>query len=52
MGENNHHAFQIPGFQPVEYLPCLVAVADVLERFGGVLAADVEENFFAASMVA
>ena len=35
--------------EALEDLPCFVAVADVFEGFGGVLAADVEEDFFAAS---
>lgn len=46
-----YHALQIPDQHPRQRLAGLVAVADILERFCGVLAADVQEDFFAAAGV-
>jgi hypothetical protein len=43
-------SLQIANKQPTEDLARLVAVADVFEGFGCVLAAYVEEDFFAASV--
>jgi hypothetical protein len=46
-----YHALQIADQHPRQRLAGLVAVADILERFCGVLAADVQEDFFAAAGV-
>ena len=45
-------SLQRPHQQPVEDLARLVAVADILESLGGVLAADVEEDFLPAPAMA
>ena len=42
--------FESADEQAVEDLARFVGVADVFEGFGGVLAADVEEDFFAAAV--
>ena len=41
---------QVADEEAVEDFARFVAVADVFEGFGGVLAADVEEDFFAAAV--
>ncbi len=49
-GKGTYAALQFANQQAVEDLARFVAVADVFEGFGGVLAADVEEDFFAAAV--
>ena len=44
-------SLEVADEQAVQDLAGLVAVADVLEGFGGVLAADVQQDFLAASVV-
>ena len=44
-------AFEVAEEEAAEDLARFVAVADVLEGFGSVLAAYIEEDFFAASIV-
>lgn len=45
-------SLQVADQHPIQNLPGFVAVAYVLEGFGRVLAADVEEDFFTASVCA
>lgn len=47
---STHAALERAHQQALEDFSRFVAVADVFEGFGGVLAADVEEDFFAASV--
>lgn len=52
LGEGHtHHAFQTPNQQILEQLAGLIAVAYILKGLCGILAADVHEDFFAASVV-
>lgn len=48
--EGMYHPLQVSRHHPIEYLPRLIAVAHVFEGFGGVLAPDIEEDFFAAAV--
>lgn len=50
MGERGYLTFQRSEQEAGEDLARFVAVADVFEGFGCVLAADVEEDFFAAAV--
>jgi hypothetical protein len=44
------HTLQCANQQTLENLARFIAVSNILEGFGGVLAANVEENFFAATV--
>jgi hypothetical protein len=48
---NTYTALKSADEEALEDLAGLVAVADVLEGLGGVLAADVEEDFFTAGVL-
>ena len=48
---NTYTALKSADKETLEDLAGLVAVADVLEGLGGVLAADVEEDFFTAGVL-
>jgi hypothetical protein len=48
---NTYTALEVADEQALEDLAGLVAVADVFEGFGGVLAADVEEDFFTSGVL-
>jgi hypothetical protein len=50
-GGKTYLALQVPNDQARQDLSCFVAVPNVFEGLGGVLPADVEEDFFAASVV-
>ena len=50
-GGNTYTALKSADEEALEDLAGLVAVADVLEGLGGVLAADVEEDFFTAGVL-
>ena len=50
-GLNTYAALEVADEQALEDLAGFVAVADVFEGFGGVLAADVEEDFFTAGVL-
>ena len=49
-GGDGYLSFQLAYEETAQDLTRLVAVSDVFEGFGRVLAADVEEDFFAASV--
>ena len=51
MGGKTYTALKSADEEALEDLAGLVAVADVLEGLGGVLAADVEEDFFTAGVL-
>ena len=48
---NTYTALKSADEEALEDLASLVTVADVLEGLGGVLAADVEEDFFTAGVL-
>lgn len=48
-GGKKYLPFQVGSFQPVKNRSRFIAVSYIFEGFGGILAADVEEDFFAAS---
>ena len=50
-GLNTYAALEVADEQALEDLAGFVAVADVFEGFGGILAADVEEDFFTAGVL-
>jgi hypothetical protein len=48
---NTYTTLEVADEKALEDLAGLVAVADVFEGFGGVLAADVEEDFFTSGVL-